>query len=153
VLLHSEIASVPAHDLLALLYAIELYVAYHFVRRTPGITVLAAPALYAGHVAVMGAAVQIFDSRLAVSLAWGVVSLACLMLAFKYRDKVLGKSSLLIFAASSAKVLLFDLSSATPLVRIGSLVILGVTLYAGGWLYKKVDMIDAQDSHLTTAKR
>jgi len=72
------------------------------------------------------------------------LALACLALAFKTSDKVLGKSSLLIFAASAAKVMLFDLSSATPLVRIGLLVILGVTLYAGGWMYRKVDLIDAK---------
>jgi uncharacterized membrane protein len=94
----------------------------------------------------MGAAVQIFDGRLAVSLAWGVIGLACLALAFKHKDKALGKSSLLIFAASAAKVLLFDLSSAAPLVRIGSLVTLGVTLYVGGWMYKKVDLMDAQSA-------
>ena len=92
----------------------------------------------------MSASVQILDSRLAVSFAWGIIALACLALAFKYRDRILGKSSLLIFAASAAKVLLFDLSSATPLVRIGSLMILGVTLYAGGWMYRKVDLIDAK---------
>ncbi len=145
VIFNSNIESVPGHDLLALLYAAELYLAYHLLRRLPSLASLALPALYAGHVALMGAAVQIFDGRLAVSLAWGAIGLACLALAFKYNDKVLGKSSLLIFAASSAKVLLFDLSSATPLVRIGSLVILGVTLYVGGWMYKKVDLMDAQN--------
>jgi uncharacterized membrane protein len=135
--------SVPAHDLLALCYAAELYIAYYLARRAPDMQGFAAPALYVGHVALMSAAVQILDGRLAVSLAWGVIALACLALAFKYSDKLLGKSSLLIFAASAAKVLLFDLSSATPLVRIGSLVILGVTLYAGGWMYRKIDLIDS----------
>jgi uncharacterized membrane protein len=43
-----------------------------------------------------------------------------------------------------AKVLLFDLSDSTPLVRIASLAMLGVTLYVGGWMYKKVDAIDAE---------
>jgi len=145
VIANSNIESVPGHDLLALLYAAELYLAYYLVGRLPSLASLATPALYAGHVALMGAAVQIFDGRLAVSLAWGAIGLACLALAFKCKDKVLGKSSLLIFAASVAKVLLFDLSSATPLVRIGSLAILGVTLYAGGWMYKKVDLMDAQN--------
>lgn len=46
--------------------------------------------------------------------------------------------------ASAAKVLLFDLSNAMPLVRIGLLVILGVTLYVGGWMYRKVDLIDTK---------
>ena len=142
---NSNIESVPGHDLLALLYAVELYLAYYLVRHPPGLASFAHSALYAGHVALMGAAVQIFDGRLAVSFAWGVIGLACLALAFKYKDKLLGKSSLLVFAASSAKVLLFDLSSAAPLVRIGSLVILGLTLYVGGWMYKKVALMDADN--------
>lgn len=139
-----HVDKVPAHDVLALLYAAELYVAYVLARRLPALQSLATPALYVGHVALMSAAVQIFDGRLAVSFAWGTIALACLALAFKISDKALGKSSLLIFAASAAKVMLFDLSSATPLVRIGLLLILGVTLYVGGWMYRKVDLIDAK---------
>jgi uncharacterized membrane protein len=139
-----NVDAVPAHDVLALLYAAELYVAYVLARRLPALQSMATPALYVGHVALMSAAVQIFDGQLVVSFAWGVVALACLALAFRFSDKALGKSSLLIFAASAAKVMLFDLSSATPLVRIGLLVILGVTLYVGGWMYRKVDLIDAK---------
>jgi len=138
----TDIDAVPGHQLLALLFAAELYVAYVLARRLPALQSLATPALVVGHVALMSAAVQIFDGELVVSFAWGAIALACLALAFKYGDKALGKSSLLIFAASGAKVMLFDLSSATPLVRIGLLVILGVTLYVGGWMYRKVDLID-----------
>jgi uncharacterized membrane protein len=140
-----NIGEVPAHSLLALLYAAELYVAYVLARRLPALDTLATPALYVGHVALMSAAVQLFDGQLVVSFAWGAIALACLALAFRTRDKTLGKSSLLIFAASAAKVMLFDFSSATPLVRIGLLVILGVTLYVGGWMYRKVDLIDASN--------
>ncbi len=129
---------------LGLFYAAELYAAYHFTRRLPGLLTLAAPALYAGHISLMGAAVNILDDYLAVSIAWGFIALACLALAFQRQDKLLGKSSLLIFAASAAKVLLFDLSGASPLVRIASLAILGMTLYAGGWMYRKLDLIAAK---------
>ncbi|MBZ0067565.1 MAG: DUF2339 domain-containing protein [Thiobacillus sp.] len=146
VLVGANLDSVPAHQLLALLYAAELYVAYVLAQRMPALQSLATPALYVGHVALMSAAVQIFDGELAVSFAWGAIALACLALAFKYRDQALGKSSLLIFAASAAKVMLFDLSSATPLVRIGLLLVLGVTLYVGGWMYKKVDALDARQA-------
>lgn len=144
VVIGAGMGDVPAHDLLALLYAAALYAAYALMRRTPALADFATIALYVGHVAMMSAAVQIFDGRLAVSLAWGVVALACLALAFRSGDKQLGKSSLLIFAASAAKVMLFDLSNAAPLVRIGLLLVLGVTLYAGGWMYKKVDQLDGQ---------
>lgn len=144
VIFNMNIDSVPAHQLLALLFAAELYVAYVLTRQLPVLESLATPALYVGHIAMMSAAVQIFDGQLVISFTWGAVALTCLALAFRYSDKDLGKSSLLIFAASAAKVMLFDLSSATPLVRIGLLVILGVTLYAGGWMYRKIDLIEAK---------
>lgn len=144
VLLDTDVGGHADHPLLALFYAAELYAAYYFIRRLDDLRALAAPALYAGHIALLGAAVNILDERLAVSFAWGVVALACLALAFQARDKLLGKSSLLIFAASAGKVLLFDLAEATPLVRIACLVVLGVTLYAGGWMYKKVDAIEGE---------
>lgn len=146
VVIGAGMGDVPAHELLALLYAASLYVAYALVRRMPALESFATLALYVGHVAMMSAAVQILDGRLAVSLAWGVVALACLALAFRSRDKLLGKSSLLIFAASAGKVMLFDLSHASPLVRIGLLVVLGVTLYAGGWMYRKVDLLDGRQA-------
>jgi hypothetical protein len=38
--------------------------------------------------------------------------------------------------------MLFDLDNAAPLVRIGSLIVLGVTLYVGGWMYKRVDSLE-----------
>lgn len=144
VVIGAGMGDVPAHELLALLYAAALYAAYALVRRTPMLDDFATVALYVGHIAMMSAAVQIFDGRLAVSLAWSVVALACLALAFRRGDKRLGKSSLLVFGASAAKVMLFDLTNAAPLARIGLLLVLGVTLYAGGWMYKKVDQLDGQ---------
>ncbi len=36
------------------------------------------------------------------------------------------------------KVLLYDLSGSPTPVRIGTLVVLGITLYTGGWLYQKL---------------
>jgi len=138
----ADIEAVPGHDLLALLYAAELYVAYYLTRSNSILSAFAVPSLYVGHVAMLGAAVQLFDGRLAVSLAWGAVALACLALAFRLKDTTLGKSSLIIFAASAVKVFIFDLSNATPLVRIGSLLILGATLYIGGWMYKRVAALE-----------
>lgn len=144
VIAHANLHIVPAHEVLALVYAAQLYAAYYYSRRLPSLEALGGPLLYAGHIALMGAALQIFDGRLAVSFAWGVVGIACLAIALQKQDKLLGKSSLLIFAASAAKVLLFDLSGAAPLVRIACLFVLGVTLYGGGWMYRKVDSMEKQ---------
>jgi len=51
-----------------------------------------------------------------------------LLFALVLRDKILGQSSLLIFAISGMKVLLYDLSGSPTPVRIGTLVVLGITL-------------------------
>jgi hypothetical protein len=53
-------------------------------------------------------------------------------------DPLLGQSSLLVFAATAGKVLLYDLNGAPPVARIASLVVLGVTFYFGGLLYQKM---------------
>jgi hypothetical protein len=142
VVIIDDINAVPFHDVLAVLYAVQLYIAYYLTRQNSILDAFSLPALYAGHVATLGAVVQLFDGRLAVSIAWGVVALACLALAFRTQDRTLGKSSLLIFGASVVKVMLFDLDNAAPLVRIGSLIVLGVTLYVGGWMYKRVDSLE-----------
>lgn len=133
-----DIRDVPAHDLLSLCYAAELYLGYYFLRKTNGMNDLGRIALYAGHIAIMGWAIQMFDSRFVVSLFWGALALGCLYLSLNRRDKILGQSSLLIFAASVFKALLYDIALAAPLIRIASLLVLGASLYLGGWLYKKV---------------
>ena len=137
-----EIRDVPAHDLLALCYAAELYLGYYFLRKIPSMKEIGRIALYAGHIAVMAWAIQIFESRFVVSLAWGALALGCLLLSLNRRDKILGQSSLLVFAASVFKALLYDIALAAPLIRIASLLVLGASLYLGGWLYKKVGKLE-----------
>jgi hypothetical protein len=139
VLADANLSSVPSHTILALLYALELYAGYYFVRRIPALKDFYGPLLYAGHISALAAALQLSTGRFMVSLIWGVLALGCLIIALRSSDKLLGKSSLLIFSAAAGKVLLYDLSGAAPLLRIASLLILGITLYAGGWLYRKVD--------------
>lgn len=65
--------------------------------------------------------------------------MACVVVAIASGNKPLGRSALFVFAAFAAKVLLFDLSGAVPPVRIGCLVVLGMTMYAGGLLYQKME--------------
>lgn len=123
---------------LALAYAIELYVGYALARRG-GLQRLARGALvYSGHLSAMAAAINLFDSRLTVSCCWAILAVTCLGLALRLGDRLLAQSSLLVFAFSGIKVLVYDLAGAAPLVRIGSLVVLGISLYVGGWLYRKI---------------
>jgi hypothetical protein len=132
-----------APDWLSVAYAVELYGGYYLARRADAAKSAWPLLLMAGHLAAIAAAVHIFHDRVAVSVAWGGLALACLMIALNFRDKLLGKSSLLIFAISAGKVLFYDLSSSTPLVRIGTLLVVGCSFYLGGWLYKRIEMLES----------
>ncbi len=135
----ANLPGVPASEVLVVLFAVELYVGYYFVKRTRNLEELSIILLLAGHVSAMAAAAQVFDSRFAISIGWGLLALGCLAISLVNKDVVLGNSSLLVFAFSAGKVFLFDLSGAAPIVRIGCLVALGVSLYVGGLLYQKVN--------------
>jgi hypothetical protein len=124
--------------LVSFLYTVELYAAYFVGRSRIELRGWIKFTLLAAHIGAMAVALRLLDNALLVSLAWAVLALATLVLAFRTNDQGLGKSSLLIFAASIAKMMLFDLSGAESLVRIGSLVVAGVALYGGGMLYKRV---------------
>lgn len=138
VVLLDDVAGIPQSALLALLLGAELYAAYVFGRRHQALRSWMVWALYAAHIGLMALVWRNFDNALVVSLAWGALALATLVLAFRSSNQELGKSSLFIFAASLLKVIVLDLSGAAPLVRIGSLVVVGLSLYAGGLLYKRV---------------
>ncbi|OAJ71269.1 hypothetical protein A7976_07545 [Methylobacillus sp. MM3] len=131
-------SEIPGGDALPILYALECYAAYWFVQRRHTLQNLYIPLLYAGHICAMAAAVHLLDDRLSTSLAWGMLATGCLGFAIHRRDRILGQSSLLIFAASAGKVLIYDLHQSAPLMRIGILLVLGLSLYAGGWLYQRM---------------
>jgi uncharacterized membrane protein len=134
----TDLRSVPGRSALAIVYALELYLGYYFIRSRESVKGYATLVLYAGHISAMAAALHLLDERIVESTAWGVLALACLGLSLWQRDRVLGQSSLLMFGATAVKVLLYDLGGASPLTRIISLVVLGVTFYAGGLLYQRM---------------
>ena len=134
----TDLRSVPGRSALAIVYALELYLGYYFIRNREPVKGYATLVLYAGHISAMAAALHLLDERIVESTAWGVLALACLGLSLWQRDRVLGQSSLLMFGATAVKVLLYDLGGASPLTRIISLVVLGVTFYAGGLLYQRM---------------
>jgi uncharacterized membrane protein len=135
---------VQGGDWLALAYAVELYVGFALARHAGLPRTVRGALAYAGHLAALAAAVTLFDNHLAVSLAWATLAVACLGLSLQLGDRLLAQSSLLVFACSGMKVFLYDLAGASPLVRIGCLAVLGVSLYVGGWLYRKIPAEDAE---------
>jgi len=136
--LNFDLQRVAGGDWLALAYAVELYAGFALARHAALPRLVQGALVYAGHLAAMAAAATLFDSRLAVSSCWALLAVACLGMALRLGDRLLAQSSLLVFAFSGVKVLLYDLAGAAPLVRIGSLVVLGASLYLGGWLYRRI---------------
>jgi hypothetical protein len=104
--------------------------------------------LGAAHSMALGAAVWLVGEwlgspettveRLWLSFAWAAIGLAWLLSGTARGDRTLARSTLWIFAAFALKVVFADLDHAGPLVRVGILVVLGLTLYAGGWIYRRV---------------
>lgn len=137
--------NIPLYELLILLYAVSFYLGYRFIRKTDfkSPVEIKNVLLYGGHIALLAAAVHILDNSIAVSTSWAIIAVTCLFLSLKYRDKFLGQSSLLIFAVTVAKVVGYDLSASSQGIRIVSLIIVGISLYIGGWLYKRVNALES----------
>lgn len=131
---------VPLPEGILFAYAAALYLGYTLARRlgdrgSEGTNIAL---LYAGHVSAMLAASRALDSGFTISLAWAILAIAVLLLALRYRNRDLGRSSLLVFAVSAGKVLLLDLDGSNSVLRVLSLVVVGISLYAGGWLYQRM---------------
>ena len=133
-----DLRGVPGRELLAFAYALQLYAGYYLVQSREALQRWGGMMLYGGHICIMSAALHLFSERIVESAAWGVIALVCLVLSLWRHDRLLGQSSLFVFGAAAVKVMLYDLGGASPMARIVSLVVLGVTFYAGGLLYQRL---------------
>lgn len=138
VLIGFRMDEVPGHAILPIAYAALLYAGYYLLSTQDRFREIKLLLVYAGHVGMMAAAVHLLHVPIVQSTAWGLLALACLGVSMRSGNRMLGQSSLLVFGATAAKVLLFDLSGAPPLARIISLVVLGLTFYVGGMLYQRL---------------
>jgi hypothetical protein len=77
------------------------------------------------------------QGSLALSIALGIYALLVLAVAFGRKDEVLGRSSLIILMAAAGKALLYDASSASPVVRVLCLGLTGAVLYTSGYLFRR----------------
>ena len=134
----TDLRGVAGRSWLGVAYAAQLYLGYYFLRKREPLEGIATLVLLAGHLCAMAAALHLLKEGIVESTAWGVIALASLGLSLWQRDRALAQSSLLVFGAAAVKVLLFDLGGASPLTRIISLVVLGVTFYLGGLLYQRL---------------
>jgi len=138
VLFNWEMQSVPASPLVLLLYPALSYFAYLKLRDDALIRTWTPALLIFAHLSAMTAAVHLIDTPALVSVAWLAVASVALAGGFMLQDRRLGQSSLLLFLLAGLKIILFDLAGTEALLRVGVLLILGVSLYAGGWVYRKL---------------
>lgn len=136
--LEPSVTTVPQQHLLGWIYAALLYTGYGLTRDEPRVGHYRAVMLYAGHLTAMAATVRLIHVPIVQSVTWALLALGCLGVSVRLRDRLIGQSSLLLFAATAIKVMLYDLAGAAPLVRIVSLLILGATFYVGGLLYQRI---------------
>jgi uncharacterized membrane protein len=134
---------------LALAYPALLYTLY-FERPLGSEPAIRALLLAAAHAVLLAGCAILVDrwvgepdvettvEHLWLSVAWAAVGVAWLVMALRRGDRLLARSTLGIFLLFGLKVLMVDLEHASPLVRVGCLAVLGVSLYAGGWIYRRV---------------
>lgn len=138
IIFNVDIDNVPAQQLLPVAYALLLYLAYWFCRQKDLIGSATALLIALGHICAMAAAMRLLQEPIIESVVWGVLAIGCLGLSLYVKDKLMGQSSLAVFGATAGKVLLLDLSGASPFARIIGLVVLGLTFYVGGMLYQRL---------------
>ncbi len=130
--------NVVGRDWLPVAYALLLYLGYWFGQQRNTFGRFEGLLLYMGHVSAVAAAMRLINEPIIVSGVWGLIAVGCLVLAWQSKDKLLAQSSLVVFGATAIKVMLVDLRDAEPMARIVGLVVIGVTFYTGGLLYRWV---------------
>lgn len=128
----------PVYPALGLVYAAMLYLGNALIKDEPRLSRLGGPLLFAGHLTAMAATVRLLAEPILQSVAWALLALLTMGWSLYRRDRLVGQSSLLLFAATAVKVVIYDLAGARPLARVVSLVVLGIAFYVGGLLYRRV---------------
>jgi uncharacterized membrane protein len=137
VLFNADLHAVPHGDWLAAAYAVLLYAGYAFCRARD-VRLPREALVYLGHLCAMAAAVRLIGVPIIETVAWAVLAVVVLGLSVPAGDAVLRRSSLWIFAACAAKLMLFDLAGAAPVARIIGLIVIGSMFYFGGMLYQRL---------------
>jgi Predicted membrane protein (DUF2339) len=138
VIFRADFQTVPAPQVLSVAYALLLYAGFWFWRPQAPLGNIRAVLLYMGHVCAMTAALHILHEPIIESATWGLLAFGWLGLSLRTADALLRQSSIAIFAATAGKVILYDLSGASPIARIIGLIVLGFTFYFGGLLYQRL---------------
>lgn len=77
-------------------------------------------------------------NSLAVSATWLIYAVCVIAFAFMRHDEDMAKSALLVLSIAAGKALIYDVSSAPPVVRILCLLLTGIVLYISGMLMRRI---------------
>lgn len=96
--------------------------------------------LSAAHLQALASLYRIFyrSGSFAVSVGWALYAAAILAAAFRRRDRLLARSSVVVLMFSAGKALLYDTSNADAGVRVVCLLLTGALLYGAGYLFQKI---------------
>lgn len=83
------------------------------------------------------------DLSTGVSAAWIAYAIFLLALGFLKDWKEVRYASFAMFGASVAKVILYDLATVDPLIRVAILMALGGAMLAGGWWYVRRKVVSS----------
>ncbi len=79
-----------------------------------------------------------WSGALFVTITWGLYAALILAVAYARRDKMLGNSALTILLAVSLKAFFYDARYTSNLTRVVCLLVEGLLLYCGGWIFRKM---------------
>lgn len=82
-----------------------------------------------------------------VSALWGTVGLALLVAGLRRGARDLRTGGLALFAASLAKLFLYDLANLSSITRALSFLAVGAVLLVGGFFYQRLTMTNGTDLH------
>ncbi|MFN3696850.1 MAG: DUF2339 domain-containing protein [Pseudobdellovibrio sp.] len=130
-----------SYDYVPLMVCVFMLLFYYYKNKLQNKTSGLMPVLIFAHIQSIIALYRAVDkfNTLAVTSVWSVYAIVVLAWGYIVKDRDLAKSSMIIFAITAAKALLFDLASSATGVRVVSLMVTGFVLYLAGYVFKKVD--------------
>lgn len=73
------------------------------------------------------------------SSLWSMLALVSIFIGSKLKDKLLSKCGVYLFGFISLKILLFDIEESNGFIKVLSFIIIGMLLYSGGYILRKIN--------------
>jgi uncharacterized membrane protein len=94
---------------------------------------------------LQGADAGAWQAQMALSILWSLFGGVLIFVGFVWRSPVLRWMAILLFALTSTKVLIVDMSGVDELYRIGAFFVLAVILTLAAWAYQRFKPEDVKE--------